>query len=378
MKARIFNVCHATPLMVVQHLRCHLPFSQAQEFLIWHPLDNSSSMDAFMRQVIATANFTDVLDIRHFKSFRPRIHGSATWWLESARRLRKDAMTVRRWMNANGITEEQTELWTEDPIHFNTFFARALFTRARHVKFPHCFYLEDADGKNLKLRLELPWMQASFLKRFFYWRWLRLASGLDFSDQCTFDRGYTFDQPTPWTDTSIDVSKLISMDAFRDTYATLPITIRQSLEQELEPIRLERKPLVLLLLFGLGPEMRQLYQNSISQIISEHKAELGSFTLAVKSHPAAKGCQENLFFDWLKSHVSGTVFQIRSVLNLEFILPQIRPDFVLAGPCGAMPIVRQLRAGRPIALREIVERIVKHYPAYREEYDIMLRDIDVW
>ena len=42
-------------------------------------------------------------------------------------------------------------------------------------------------------------------------------------------------------------------------------------------------------------------------------------------------------------------------LNFELMLPQLRPDYVVAGACGAVPIVRRLKSDRAIALRETVD-----------------------
>src|SRR5262249_21178617 len=276
------------------------------------------------------------------------------------------------------ISEDDLELWTEDPIHFNTLFVKALLPNARHVKFPHCFYLEDADTVNYMVRVEAPWINASWSKKILYWPWLRLVSGVDFGHRCVFDRGYTFDQPSAWSENSIDVSHLISIEAFRDTYGTLPGSVREEVERQLLPIRAARKPLVLLLLFTLGPEVRQQYQNSVSRILVEHARELDSCTLAVKAHPSTEGREEEVFFHWLNAKMPGRVFPIRSGLHLEFLLPELRPDYVWAGPCGSMPIVRRLKTGRPIGLREIADCWIKGFPAERAAYEVILRDIEVW
>jgi hypothetical protein len=378
MTVRIFSVCHASPLMVVHHLRRHLRLPPAREFLIWHPLGFVAGMDQFMRQVIDIAGFTDTFDMRDFESLRPRTQGAATWWFESARRLRRDALAVRRWMERNRISEEEVELWTEDPIHYNTIFARALLPRARHVKYPHCFYLEDADTVNYKVRIEERWTKASWSKKFIYWPWLRLMSGLDFGHICVFERGYTFDEPSVWTDHSIDVSDLISIEAFRDTYGTLPSSYREESEKELLPLQNCERPLVLLLLFTLGSEIRQVYQNSISRILTEHKGELQSCTFAVKVHPSTEGREEELFFEWLDTRMPGRVFPIRSGLNVEFMLPMLRPDYVWAGACGSMPIVRRLATGRPIALPEVTDCWVKGFPRDTNAYAVILRGIEFW
>ena len=54
---------------------------------------------------------------------------------------------------------------------------------------------------------------------------------------------------------------------------------------------------------------------------------------------------------------------MRHPLNLEFMLPQLRPDYVVAGLCGSLPIVRDLGAGRPIMLAEWLDIILRNGPA---------------
>ena len=113
-------------------------------------------------------------------------------------------------------------------------------------------------------------------------------------------------------------------------------------------------------------------------MFSEHAPELSGCTLAVKVHPATSGRDEELFFDWLGAAVPANVVPVRSILNLEFMLPQLRPDYVLAGPCGALPIVKRLRIGRPILLREIMEETLDAYPAERGSHESLVSGIDVW
>src|SRR5262249_17046690 len=134
---RLFTACQGTQLLVIQHLRRHLQLPGAREFLIWHPYGDARFVDRFMQTFISTPTFTHTLDIRDFASLQPRAHGPLAWWLESSRRLRHDAAKVRGWMKKNRIAESDTELWADDPIHFNVFFLRGLLQKSRPVKFPH-------------------------------------------------------------------------------------------------------------------------------------------------------------------------------------------------------------------------------------------------
>ena len=109
-------------------------------------------------------------------------------------------------------------------------------------------------------------------------------------DKIVYDRAYTFAAPSPWSAKSVDLSSMISMDAFASTYCSLPSAMRAEVDAMLAPIRAGAKPLVLLLLFGFGAgeDIRELYQRSIARLFTERAAELRNCTLAVKAHPNPK------------------------------------------------------------------------------------------
>ncbi len=376
---RIFTACHGTQLLVIQHLRRHLQLPPAEEFLLWYPMENIPFIDSFMREVISSADFSDTLDMRDFQSLRPRSHGPLTWWLESARRLRRDAATVRGWLKKNRISEVDVELWADDPIHVYVNFSRGALRKSRHVKIPHCFNQEDVSVPEWKQRLERQWRGSSWPKRHLFLPWQRWVSGVDLRmERVVYDRAYTFDQPSPWCQRSLDVSHLISIGAFDETYRTLPARTRIDVETILRPIRAGGRPLVLLLLFGLSPELRCAYQKSVARMFSERAAELKDCAFAVKVHPGTNGIEERKFLDWLGANVPARVYPIIHQLNLEFMLPQLQPDYVLAGPCGALPIIKRLGVGRPIALSEVTEEMCRMLPAERSGYLSLVETMEVW
>jgi hypothetical protein len=365
--ARIFSACHGTQLLVIQHLRRHLPSPATRDFLLWHPIDNSPRIDGFMQSVISTAGFVDTLDMRDFESLKPRRQSAVTWWSESVRRLRCDAARLRRWMARNTIAERETELWTDEPIHFYVNFPRAVLRQARQVKIPHCFNHEDLTMPAFRRQLERSWRETSWAKRYLFLPWQRLASGVDMRmHNVVYDRAYSFDRPSAWTESCVGLSNLIAIDKFEATYRTLPASLRAEVEEALRPIRAARRPLVLLLLFGFGsgPETRDIYQKSVARVFAERRSELSGCSLAVKVHPGSAGAQEAAFLDWLRTNIPAEVYPIMHSLNLEFMLPQLRPDYVLAGLCGALPIVRALRAGRPVGLSELIEAFRREHPTY--------------
>jgi hypothetical protein len=378
---RIFTACHGTQLLVIQHLRRHLQLPRAREFLIWHPLDGNPSVDRFMRAIVADAGFDGVLDIRDIESLRPRSEGPLAWWFESARRLRSDTGTLHAWMAANGIDEATTELWADEPTHLNVILSRGTLRRSVHVKIPHCFNFEDAMTPHLVSNFEAQWHKAPWAKKHIYYPWLRLSSHVDMRlDRIPYDRAYTFAMPSPWSANSVDVSKLISIDAFADTYRGLPPAMRAEVDAIVEQIRGGARPLILLLLFGLGSDdaTRMVYQQTMLRIFAEHAAELQGGLLVVKWHPAASGEQEKMLVEWLTENIPAQVHDIRHPLNLEFLLPQLKPDYVMAGLCGSLPIVRDLHAGRAIMLAEFLEFYLAQTPTARQWVPQFLQGIEVW
>jgi hypothetical protein len=135
---------------------------------------------------------------------------------------------------------------------------------------------------------------------------------------------------------------------------------------------------VLLLLFGFGtgPQTRRIYETSIARIFSEHAAELKNCSLAVKVHPGSIGIEEPVFFDWLRTNVPAQIYPITHSLNLEFLLPQLRPDYVLAGLCGALPIIRALKIGKAVGITELIEVFKQDHPTYPVAE--FLKGIEIW
>jgi hypothetical protein len=378
---RIFAACHGTQLLLIQHLRRHLQRPPAREFLLWHPFENNPAVDRFMQAIVPEAGFDGTLDIRDFESLKPRTQGPLRWWFESARRLRSDADRLRAWMAANRIEEAAAELWADDPLHFYAIFPRAVLRQARQIKTPHCFNHEDAMSIDAKGGLEAGWRSLAWPKKFLFLPWQRWISGVDLRmERIVYDRAYTFASPSPWSANSLELSALISMDAFAGTHGGLPRAMRAEVDQLLAPIRASAKPLVLLLLFGLGDSdaFRVRYQQAMARIFSEHAAQLQGCSLVVKWHPGASGAQEPLLVEWLSANVVAQVHEIRHPLNLECMLPQLRPDYVVAGLCGSLPIVRDLGAGRPIIIAEWLDLYLAERPGERGAVTQFLQGIEVW
>jgi hypothetical protein len=379
---RIFTATMGTQLLVIQHLRRHLPATGARDFLLWHPFENIAFVDTLMRKIIAGARFADTLDLRGFASLQPRTQGPVTWLFETTRRLRSDAARLRKWMVRNHIDEDATELWVDDPIHFNVLFARGTLRRMRHVKIPHAFNHEDATMPEWKATLDQRSHEGPWLRRRLFLPWQRWSTGVDLNPVAAFDRAYSFDRPSPWAAESIDASALISLDAFAATYATLPDELRGEVDAALEPIRAAPRPLVVLLLFGLrpgpGPDLVPIYRSALQRIFAERADELRGCTVAVKAHPAATGDEEEQLIAALRDDLPARVLPLLHGLNLELMLPQLRPEIVMAGLCGALPIVRRLGDGRPVAIAEMVDAYLAEHAEERNTIGRFLEGIEIW
>lgn len=379
-KARIFTACHGTQLLVIQHLRRHLDREPAREYLIWYPMDNSQKLDVLMTSIIAAAGFSGVLDMRNFKSLLPRRSNSVRWWFEAAWRCRLDAEFLRGWMRKCGIREMETELWSDDPLHWNVIFAKALLRKARQVKIPHAFNLEDGTCCEYRAGLLRKSLAASPAKRLLFWPWIRLASSCDFRSGTIFryEVGYSFDRPGCWAKPTLDVGEMITARAFEETLETLPIEIRTEVHSSARQFDTCPRPLVLLLLFGLSADLASAYRESLSRIFAQRALSLRGCTLAIKVHPGSSGLEEGRFIAWAKANLAAEVVPIHTLVNLEFMLADLAPDFILAGPCGALPVARRLGVGVPIVLPEIMAELCRKFPGDTASFHEMVVGMETW
>jgi hypothetical protein len=93
------------------------------------------------------------------------------------------------------------------------------------------------------------------------------------------------------------------------------------------------------------PASRHVYESSLSRIFSER-----AWSLGIVRSLSAMGIQEKNFIDWAKANLPAQIFPIVQAWNLEFILPQLHPDIILAGVCRSLPIIRRLKVARPVVL----------------------------
>jgi hypothetical protein len=380
---RIFSADTGTQLLVIQHLRNHLDLPKGRDFLIWCPGSGAPILDDFMKRVISTAGFKDTLDIRSWESHQPRTEGALTWCFESIRRLRCDAEAIRSWMRDNQIRGKNVEIWIDEPYNMSKSLLCGLLRGVRCVKIPHCFNHEDCTAPDFKRYLMVQWKQRTWLKQFGFLPWQRCMSGVDLRmERVSFERGYTFDAPSPWSTVSIDLSRFICIDAFRRTYEGLPLTVRKDVDAILDPIRQAGKPLLLLLLFGLGENgminWEPIFRRALMRIFSERSTMLENCTLAIKLHPVSSGVLETRFVDWAQKKLKAKIFPILHPLNLEFMLPYLQPDYILAGPDGALPILKRLKIGNPIILTEVLDSYMQCFAQRSDSLRKFVSGIEIW
>jgi hypothetical protein len=113
----------------------------------------------------------------------------------------------------------------------------------------------------------------------------------------------------------------------------------------------------------------------LKRIFAE-RPELKGGKLAVKMHPSGTGSEEEIFIRQLREALPVPVLPLMHGLNFEFMLPHLRTDYVMAGACGALRIVRRLKSGRAIALREMVDLYKNSDVPYN--VDAFLQGIEIW
>jgi len=357
-KVRIFVVVHSTQLLIIQHIRTNGALPKAREFVVWQTVGDPPGQQEFMQSIISTAGFDGDLNVRDFLLMRTRTSGALRWVFDSVRSYILDARKVRQWMRRNNIDANDVELWVDDPIHLPTVFMLGALPAARRIKFPHAFNYDEDYSPDLKDKVLRPWRNPTWIRRFFQWPLIRLLAGVDLRiARLRYDAGYTFHAPSCWSQESRDISALVSADALRATFLSLPREVREEFNQLEKQLEYAQRPLIVLLLFGLDahPALRPAYEASVTRILKERRDEIADGSLIVKIHPSARGIEEEKFFSWLKENVRQPIFITKMRLNFEFMGALVRPDYVLAGPCGALPLVQRLATGKPIVLREVMD-----------------------
>jgi hypothetical protein len=336
-----------------------------------------------MMQMFQAYHFEAVFELTGFKLPTSRKSDRLLGLLQSLLRHRHDARLLLSLLKRHLADSRAVEVWTDEPLHYPMRFLHGLFPDAVHVKFPHAFNLEDrgsAAYRNLladRFRKEATWMRRIF------WLAIRLSSGVHYNLQhgIQFDRAYTFDAPSPWSNNSVDLSHLIDAPNMNATYARLPLSLRREVEQKIRyasPV--PDRPWALLLLFGLelDENARNRYRQAITRIQHERPEALAGRQLVLKPHPLNRSRHPQLLADELAQVLHQPVTLFDCTLNLDILWSVVPAKLVLAGPCGALPIIRRSSTARAVILRELFEHMVTRYPHDKKSFELAFEDCEVW
>ena len=163
------------------------------------------------------------------------------------------------------------------------------------------------------------------------------------------------------------------------TYARLPVSLRREVEEKIRQASpAPGRPWALLLLFELDESVRNQYRRAITRIYREHSEALAGLQLILKPHPLNRNDQPKILADQLAQGLNQPVTLFDCTLNLDILWSLVPASLVMAGPCGALPVVRRLGIARTVILREIFDHIVRSYGKYGDVFERSFRGFEVW
>ena len=333
-----------------------------------------------MSQVLKAYDFEAVYELSGFKIPTPRKSGQLLWPLQSLLRHRHDARRFRSLLKRHLADSQYVEVWTDEPIHHPMRFLHGLFPEAVHVKFPHCFdHDNDSSAAYRERMLDAFRKEATWTRRVF-WRAIRLYSGVRYNLEygMQFDRAYSFDVPSPWSKNTVDVSHLIESTAMNETYARLPLSLRREVEEKIhQSSATPGHPWALLLLFGLDENARKKYRDAVLRMYRERPEAFSGLQLVVKPHPLNRNDQPEVLVKELSQALKQVVTLFNCTLNLDILWSVVPAKLVLAGPCGALPVIRRLGIARAVVVAEILEHIISLFPSDKESFESLVDGYDV-
>ena len=162
------------------------------------------------------------------------------------------------------------------------------------------------------------------------------------------------------------------------TYARLPLGLRREVEEKIRQASpTPARPWALLLLFGLDESLRNLYCRAITRIHRQRPAALAGLQLVLKPHPLNGNNDPQILAEELTQALNQPVTLFDSTLNLDILWSLVPARLVMAGPCGALPIIDRLRTACPVMLRENFDYVVLSYRKYWEVFEVPFRDFEV-
>ena len=353
-----------------------------------------------MCEVSQAYSFAGVYELANFKTRHDRI--AKPWPMHRTRGLkqalveqlqglnrrlellsnhRRDAREIRHTLQAHLATGRVKEVWTDEPGNHPMRLVHGLFPKATHVKFPHAFCLEDPSSFLFREQVLEEWREEATWRRNAFWHLARMYSSVRFNLQLgsCFDRAYTFDVESPWSDKSVDVSRLVTSSEMVRAYGALPAALRREIESQVNAASGgNHLQWALLLLFELDERARAKYVQAMVRIVQQHPDAFGNLQFVVKPHPLNRDGQPELLAQELSQALNKPVTIFNCALSLDILWSVVPARLVFAGPCGALPVARRLGAATTIVLREILDEWKHRHPGYAHYYDLIVDGIDVW
>lgn len=359
---RICAAVSTTQLLPLIHILRHQPEVNCQDILLW----DTSCMGAaaeegakLMQAVAESYPFAAIYRLENFKIPTQRTAGVIGWPLQFLLRHKHDSQKLKKLLLAHLKDSPKVEIWTDEPIHFPMMFLHGMFPTATHVKIPHGFDLELSANKfDRAARLEQRKLLTTIPRRIL-WKINKLISGISYDTETglIFDRAYTFNRPSSWSDSSVDMSQTITLENMKEIYSSLSQYLRSEIEAKIQSVSSpQKKPWILLLLFPISSlESKEIYRNAINRIFQEKSELFSGHQLVIKPHPIGSTKLPLELVEELSRDLPIEVSFFNCRLNLDILWHLIPADIVLAGPCGALPIVSRLGVARSLVINEILE-----------------------
>lgn len=383
---KLVRVCLAlstTQLLPLIHILRREPYATAETILLWHTqlMSEPESAANLMTAVIQSYPFAAtyrLVGLRNAKQ-SPQL-SIARRFLEYLRNHFYDARSIRTLLAPHLTGNYQLEIWTDEPIHFPTTFLHALYPNAVHVKFPHAFNLEDKSSSDSRNRMLSKSKSSASLQRKFLWLLTRFVTRVHYTERTalTFDRAYTFGATSEWSPHSVDCSTTITVDRMREAYELLPHSLKRDVEQKLNNATMGyQMPWLLVLLFGVDEGRKLMYRAALKRIRNERPELFDGRLLVLKPHPLTFHSRPRELASELSSDLSLPVGIFECPLNIDILWHLLPAQIVLAGPCGALPIMRKIGIGTPYIIRELWDEIVTLCPAEAKGHQEVIEDAPI-
>lgn len=259
--------------------------------------------------------------------------------------FRKNRQWLLRCIGISHIRRDSVELWTDEPFTSRHRFLHAIFSDATRVKYPHGFNLEDSVSPLLRENLRRKLAGQVKLPHHILWSTVSLTTGARITRDMglRYERAYTFDKPSPFASTSINVNKHYTMDSLAALYQALPADKKKDvLDLIAQASDGSGDAWVILSLYVLTPERQRGYLEALVNLQKAHPDLLAGARIVLKPHPLANPTELGEFAKKIEELIGVPTRVFPCPLNFEIIwhqLPKIKA--LITAPCGVVPFVRR-------------------------------------